>query len=191
MLIRPMALQAGITGQSRDGRSCPPLSWPTTATSSSSSRSTTRRTVSMCCSIVRFVSASNRLDPAEGKSMTWQVTWSTRWGSSSRNVAPLTGQPWTNSTSGPDADDDGRRLRRLADVEPTIRVAAEQFGCVGGGQCGHGVSWSGGTGDGRCAFVVITANASHSDHYNQGQWGTNTPRRRFSTGRWRRPSTTG
>ena len=79
----------------------PPLSWPTTATSLRSSRSTARRRLWMWFSIVSGVSAVNWLEPAPGRSMRWQVTWSVRWGSSVRKVAPLTGHPWTNSTSGP------------------------------------------------------------------------------------------
>lgn len=38
--------------------------------------------------------------PLLGRSMRWEVTWSLRVRSRVREVAPLTGQPWTTSRSG-------------------------------------------------------------------------------------------
>ena len=96
-----------------------------------------RRTLSTCWSMVNRVPGPNRLEPVPGRSMTWHVTWSTRCGSSVRHVAPLTGQPCTKSTSGPDP------TRRYAtSPSPTSRkpvgVAAEQVGGVGGRERRHG-----------------------------------------------------
>jgi hypothetical protein len=71
----------------------------------------------MCCVIVRFVSASNRLDPAEGRSA---------------HRPPVHEQ---DVGARPDAAVGGFAC---ANVEPTIGVAAEQVGSFGGGQGGHG-----------------------------------------------------
>ena len=71
----------------------PPLSSATTEMPSSAIASTILRTLSMCCWIDIGVASSKRLDPAEGRSTTWHVTWSTMCGSILRHVAPLRGHP--------------------------------------------------------------------------------------------------
>ena len=99
--INPMARRRGSPASAWRAIS-PPLSWPTTATSSRSSRSSIRRTLlDVLVDGQRRVGRRSGWSRHPGRSITWQVTWSARWGSSVRKVAPLTGQPWTNSTSGP------------------------------------------------------------------------------------------